>query len=105
MVREIWAGGGFHGVLVGGLEVEQMSRLQRAYIAGDDFLGDQIRLPLSADVRDHSCSEENGDDHSRGNRQPLGDRASPHRNDFWLNLGAGKLSPNASSDAFGRARI
>ena len=75
---------GFHGVLVGGLHVEQVTWLQRAYMARDNFLGEQNCLPLTTDIRNHSCSQNKRDDDGSGNREPLEDGAAAHRNQFAL---------------------
>src|SRR5579863_10537961 len=53
---------GLHRVLVGGLHVVQVTRLQRADVARDYFLGEQIRLPLTDEVGYHSCAQNEHDD-------------------------------------------
>src|SRR5260370_8845715 len=65
-----------HGVLVGGLNVKQVSGLQRANVIRYDLLSEQIRVLASAHaIRDPSNAEHDRDKDGCGDCQPL-DRGS-----------------------------
>src|ERR1700734_911996 len=60
----------FHGVLVGRLDIHQVSWLQRANVTGNDFLGNQVLL-LTADIRDHFGAKKHCYKDGGGNRKPF----------------------------------